>query len=148
MYNSEPLDCVECFKYLGLKVPSNHRWNECATRRLEARKITYYAFENTCNHGAIKCWVLKKYLFDTLMTNASLWGGSIGCNTPKSTWKEFENVQKYFLTKFLQVKKQMSYTLLLEMGLLPIEIMAMERVVEYMIRFKKVLHIDFLVNCI
>ena len=33
--------------------------------------------------------------------DASLWGGSI----PKSTWKEFENVQKHFLTKFLQVKE-------------------------------------------
>ena len=43
-------------------------------------------------------------------TNAFLWGGSIH----KSTWKEFENVQnlKHFLTKFLQVKKQTSYTLL------------------------------------
>ena len=60
--------------------------------------------------------------------DSSLWGSSI----PKSTWKDFENFQKCFLTKFLQVKKQMSYTLLvLETGALPIEIMAMERVVEY-----------------
>ena len=36
MYNNEPLECVERFKYLGFEVPSNHRWNECATRRLEA----------------------------------------------------------------------------------------------------------------
>ena len=67
-------------------------------------------------------------------TNAFLWGGSI----PKSTWKEFENVQKHFLTKFLQVKKQTPYTLLLlETGSLPIEIMAMERVVEYMLKVQK-----------
>ena len=67
-------------------------------------------------------------------TNASLWGGGI----PKSTWTEFENVQKHFLTKFLQVKKQMAYTLLLlEIGSLPIEIMAMERVVEYMFKVQK-----------
>ena len=47
IYNNEPLECVESFKYLGLEVPSNHRWNECATRRLEAGKRAYYAFENT-----------------------------------------------------------------------------------------------------
>ena len=41
-----PLECVESFKYLGLEVPSNHKWNECATRRLEAGKRAYYAFEN------------------------------------------------------------------------------------------------------
>ena len=51
----------------------------------------------------------------------------------KSTWKEFENVQKQFLTKFLQVKKQTPYTLLLlETRSLPIEVMAMERVGEDM----------------
>ena len=43
-------------------------------------------------------------------TSASLWGGNI----TKSTWKEFENVQKHILTKFLQIKKQMPYALLLE----------------------------------
>ena len=31
MYNNDPLECVESFTYLGLEVPSNHRWNECAT---------------------------------------------------------------------------------------------------------------------
>ena len=49
-------------------------------------------------------------------------------------WKAFENVQKLFL----QVKKQTPYTLLLlETGSLPIEIMAMERVVAYMFKVKK-----------
>ena len=85
---------MESLKYLGLEVPSNHRWNECATHHLKAGKQAYYAFENTCNRGDIKCWILKKYLFDTLVTPMLLygwevWGGSI----LKSTWKEFENVQ-------------------------------------------------------
>ena len=31
VYNNEPLEIVDCFKYFGLEVPSNHRWNECAT---------------------------------------------------------------------------------------------------------------------
>ena len=117
---------MESFKYFGLEVPSNHRWNEYYTCCLEAGKGADYAFENTLNHGEIECWVFKKYLFDTLVTlrlsyGVEVWGSSI----PKSTWKEFENVQKPFLTKFLQVKKQTPYTLL-EMGSLPIEITAMK----------------------
>ena len=91
---------VQSFKYLDLQVPLNHRWNECATRRLEAGNKAYYTFESTYSHGDIKCWVLKKYRYFG-DTSVSLWGGSI----PKSTWKDFENVQKYFLTKFPQVKK-------------------------------------------
>ena len=139
IYNNEPLECVESFKYLGLEVPSNHRWNECAARCLEAGKRAYYAFENTCDRGDIKCWVLKKYLFDTLVTpvllyGVEVWGGSI----PNSTWKEFEHVQIHFLIKFTQVKKQTTYTLLLlETGSLPIEITTMERVVKYMLKVQK-----------
>ena len=72
MYNNKTLECVESFKYLGVEVPSNHRG---FTRHLEAGKRAYYAFEHTCNHGDIKCWVLKKYLFDTLMTQVLLYGG-------------------------------------------------------------------------
>ncbi|RYA37889.1 hypothetical protein DD603_24155, partial [Enterobacter cloacae complex sp. 2DZ2F2B] len=134
VYNNETLEVVESFKYLGLEVPSNHKWKDCAMRRLEAGKRAYYAFENMCNAGEIKCWALKKYLFDTLVTpvllyGVEVWGGSIG----KSTWKEFENVQKRFLTNFLQVKTQTPYMLLLlESGSLPIEVLGMERVVEYM----------------
>ena len=91
---------------------------------LEADKRAYYTFENTCNHGNMKCWVLKKYLFDTFMTKVILYGVEVrGGSIPTSRWKEFENVQKHFLTMFLQVKKQTPYTLLLEKESLPIEIM-------------------------
>ncbi|MCO5596688.1 hypothetical protein L7F22_050756 [Adiantum nelumboides] len=92
-----------------------------------------------CNAGEIKCWALKKYLFYTLVTPVPLyaveiWGGSIS----KSTWKEFENVQKRFLTKFFQVKTQTPYMLLLlESGSRPIEVMGMERVVGYMLNMQK-----------
>ena len=139
VYKNEPLEVVDSFKYLGLEVPSNHKWRDCAMRRLEAGKRAYYAFENMCNVGEIKCWALKKYLFDTLVTpvllyGVEVWGGSIS----KSTWKDFENVQKRFLTNFLQVKTQTPYMLLLlESGSLPIEVMGMERVVEYMLKMQQ-----------
>ena len=46
--NNEPLEIVESFKHLGLEVLSNHIWNDCVSCCLEARKRSYYAFENTC----------------------------------------------------------------------------------------------------
>ena len=30
VYNNEPLEVVESFKYLGLEIPHNHKWNNCA----------------------------------------------------------------------------------------------------------------------
>ncbi|RYA83794.1 hypothetical protein DD594_26890 [Enterobacter cloacae complex sp. 4DZ1-17B1] len=64
-----------------------------------------------CNGGEIKCWVLKKYIFDTLVTpmliyGAEFWDGSIS----KSTWKEFENVQKHlFLFGHTIVSREILY---------------------------------------
>ncbi|MCO5599235.1 hypothetical protein L7F22_053336 [Adiantum nelumboides] len=139
VYNKESVQVVESFKYLGLEVTANHKWKDCAMRHLEAGKRADYAFENMCNVGEIKCSALNKYLFDTLVTSVLLyevevWGGSIS----KSTWKEFENVQKRFLTNVFQVKTQTPYMLLLlESGSLPIEVMGMERVVGYILKMQK-----------
>lgn len=139
IYNNEQLETVDSFKYLGLEVPSNHKWKDCAMHRLEAGKRAYYAFENMCNVGDIKCLALKKYLFDTLVTpvllyGVEVWGGSIS----KTTWREFENVQKRFLTNFFQVKTQTPYMLLLlESGSLSIEVLGMQRVVEYMLKIRR-----------
>ncbi|KAI5077999.1 hypothetical protein GOP47_0007823 [Adiantum capillus-veneris] len=69
-----------------------------------------------------------------LLYGVEVWGGSFG----KSTWKEFENVQKRFLTNFLQVKTQTPYMLLLlESGSLPIEVLGMQRLVEYMLKTQR-----------
>ena len=112
----------------------------------EAGKRAHYAFENTCNHGDIKCWVLKQYLFDTLVTPMLLhwveeWGGSI----PKFTWKEFENVQKHFLTKFLQVKKQTpTPSSSLRRDHFPLRSWPWKGLLHTCLRLKKVPHIDFL----
>ena len=79
---------------------------------------------------------LKNYLFGTLVLlvilyGVEVWGGSLS----KSTWKEFESIQKCFLTNFLQVKVQTPYPLLLlECGILPIEVLGMERATEDLIK--------------
>ena len=44
IYNNEMLETLERFKYVGVKVPSNHRWSECTTNRLEAKNRAYYVF--------------------------------------------------------------------------------------------------------
>ena len=97
---NEPFEVVESFEDLGLEIPFNNKWHECAMRRLEARKRAYYAFENMCHQGGVKCWMLKKYLFDTLVLpvllyGAEVWDGSISI----STWKKFEWYSKMFLNK-------------------------------------------------
>ena len=128
MYNNEPLECVESFKYLGREVSLNYRQNEYVVRHLEYEKRAYYAIENTCNHGEINYSVLEKYLFNILVISMLLYGVVGSLNQLRKSLKMSKST---FLQKFLQVKKQMSYTLLLETRSLPIDFMAMKKVVEY-----------------
>ncbi|MCO5576362.1 hypothetical protein L7F22_030172 [Adiantum nelumboides] len=80
------------------------------------------------------CIVYNKEPLEVVESFKYLWGGTIS----KSTWKEFVNVQKHFLTKFFQVKTQTLYMLLLlESGSLSIEVMGMERLVGYMQNMQK-----------
>ena len=71
VYKNEPHETIESFKYPRLNVPSNHRWNECVIYCLEVDEgITMH-----WRTYQIKCWVLKKYPFDILITLVlSLWG--------------------------------------------------------------------------
>ena len=73
-YQGTPIEVVDSFKYLGLEIPSDHRWYKCATKRRENGKWAYYAFENMCRQAEIQSWHLKKYLFDRLVTPVILYG--------------------------------------------------------------------------
>lgn len=138
-YRGEGLETVESFKYLGIEVPSNHKWQSCVDKRIVAGWKSYYAFENTCRRAQIGSWRLKKYLFDTLVTpvllyGVEVWGGSLS----KASWNEVEKIQKRFLTSFLAVKVTTPYSILLiETGSLPIELLGMERTLQYLSKVTK-----------
>ena len=100
---NEPLKSMESFKYLGLEVPSNHKWNECSINHLEAGKRAYYAFDNTCNHRENKYWILKKYFFDT---NVSVLVGSMEHSVRKYAWKKFEMSKSISLQNFSKLRNK------------------------------------------
>ena len=109
LYENELLEIV------WVEVPSYHRWNECATRHSEEGKRPYHAFENICNSGEIKCWILKNYLFEAVAFLFSL-GKSLKMS-------KVSPIQKTCLASWD--------------GITSNEIMAMERAVGYLVvRFK------------
>ena len=77
----------------------------------------------TCKHREMKCWFIKKYIFNTLVTLVLLYGVDVwGCNIPNSTWK---SINKWHTPSYLKI------------GSLLIEIMAMERLIELMVKDQK-----------
>ena len=121
LYSNVPLETTESFTYLGLEVPSIIDWINVLPNAYKVGKRPYYTFENIGNDNDIKCWVLKKYLIETLVTSKLLYGMEVwGHNIPEPAWKVFSyNVSPNQETNTIHL-------LLLKMGSFPIEIMAME----------------------
>ena len=96
---------MDSFKYLGLEIPSDHKWHRCATKRRENDKRAYYNFENMCKQADVQSW-----------QPIEVWGGSLS----KDKWNDIKKVQKLFITNFLAVRRTTPYPiLLLEIGSLP-----------------------------
>ena len=133
LFKGKQIENVSSFKYLGIDVPSDHKWGKAVERRLEAATGHYYAFENMCTQQEISSWRVRCTLFDALVVQTVLygvevWGGSI----PPSTWNDIEKLQKQSLRRFLGVRRTTPYaTMLLETGCRPIEFHAMIRVIDY-----------------
>ena len=46
VYNNEQLEVVESFKYFGIEVLSNHKWNKCNTCHLQVKKRSHYLYHD------------------------------------------------------------------------------------------------------
>ena len=97
---------------------------------LRGGKRAYYAFENTCNHGDMKCWVLEKFLLNTLVTPLLFYGVMASLNPLGKSLKMSKNI---FLQSFFKLsnKRHTPSSLRWE---LPVKIVGIERVVEYMLK--------------
>ena len=73
---------------------------------------------------------VKLMLFNTMVTQVSLYGVEVrGDTISLNAWNEIEKIQKIFLRRQLRVKCTTSYqVMLLETGVRPIELLALQRV--------------------
>ncbi|MCO5593426.1 hypothetical protein L7F22_047440 [Adiantum nelumboides] len=138
MYNGQAIEVVESFKYLGVSIPSNHKWGQKVHNRINAGHAKYYQFENMCKQNTLHRWEIKAMVFETcivqtLLRGVEVWGASISDHT----WNEIEKTQKKFLCRHLGVKKTTPYSvLLLEIGCRPIEMKALRQVYTYIMKVK------------
>ena len=78
-------------------------------------------------------WDRKKFLFETLVTPVILYGCEVwGCSISRESWRKIEKIHKFFITYNLKIKSNTPYPILLiEVGLSPIESLAMTRLLLY-----------------
>ena len=138
-YARQHIEVVSTFKYMGIEIPTNHRWHTCVEQQLAVGKSKYYQFENDYNHTDTQCWKIRCILFDAYVLQmvsygVEVWGESIS----SSVWNDIKKLQKAFIRRHLGIKSTTPYLLLLlEIGRRPIEAYAMIRVLRYAIRVRQ-----------
>ena len=75
----------------------------------------------------------KNLLFESLVTHVILYGCEVwGCSISRESWRKIEQIQKRFITYNLKIKNNTPYHILLvEVGISPIESLAMTRLLLY-----------------
>lgn len=154
MYQEKQIERVDSFMYLGMDIPSNYAWGQCARNRIDVGHAKYYQLENMCTQKVIRRWEIKAIIFETCVVQAILYGVEIwGASISAHTWNEIEKIQKKFLCRHLGVKKTTPYSvLLLETGTRPLEMKALQRMLTYIMKVKlmpstRIPHIAWKAGC-
>ena len=118
----------------------------CLFRSLsqERGKRFYYAFESICYVRKIICWVVKKYILNTLVTMVLVYGmGIFGGRNPLG--KCLKMSASVFPPKFSKPSnKHHTPSYFLKQNYLPLRSWLCKGLFHTCLRFKKVPHIDFL----
>eukprot|EP00253_Pinus_taeda_P016131 PITA_16131 len=133
MYDNSNLEEVSSYKYLGIDIHHKLNWNYSIDKRINEGCKAYFGLENNCKTTNLVMWDRIKFLFETLVTPVILYGCEVwGCSISRESWRKIEQIQKRFITYNLKIKRNTPYPILLiEVGLSPIESLAMARLLLY-----------------
>ena len=136
IYDNRNLEEVTSYKYLGIDIHYKLNWNYSIEKRINGVWKAYFGLENNYKLANLVMWDKNKFLFETLVILVILYGCEVwGCNISKQYWRKIEQIQKRFLTYNLKIKSNTPYPILfIEVGLSPIESMAMTRYMMYKLK--------------
>jgi hypothetical protein len=135
-FAGKKVEIVTSYKYLGVHFSQSMSWATCVKHRVANGYKAFYSMIQKCKTASLSTWKLKKHLFNSLVMPAILYGVQVwGPTTSHSNWSKVEAIQKLFLEMELGVKTQTPYALLLvEAGLLPLEVEALYLTLQYVMR--------------
>lgn len=95
-----------------------------------------YALQNKCREAELWDWSTIQTLFGLLVLPVVLYGCEIWANnTSVSQWKQIERIQKHLITSKFKIKSTVPYDIMLsEVGVAPIEAIAMVSLISYLKR--------------
>ena len=133
MYDNSNLEEVSSYKYIGIYIHHRLNWNYSIEKRINGGWRASFGLENDCKTINLIMWDRKKFLFETLITLVILYGCEVwGCSISRESWRKIEKIQKHFIMYNIKIKSNTPFPILLiEVGLFPIESVAMTRILLY-----------------
>ena len=133
IYDNRNLEEVTSYKYLKIDIHHKLNWNYNIEKTINRGCKSYFGLKNNCKSTNLGMRDKKKSIFETLVILVILYGCEIcGFNISRESWMKIEQIQKRFITYNLKIKSNTPYpTLLIEVGLPPIESLAMTRLLLY-----------------
>jgi hypothetical protein len=133
VYDNNNLDKVTSYKYLRIVIHHKRNWKYIIEKRINGGCKAYCGLENRFKSTGLWKWDNKKLLFETLITLVILYGCDVwGCNISRESWRNTDQIQKYFITYNLKIKGNTPYhVLLIEVRIPPIESTVMNRYLMY-----------------
>ena len=133
VYDNSNLEAVSSCKCLGIDINRKLNSNYSIEKRINGGWKAYFGIKNNCKAANLVTWDKKKLLFETLVTPIILYGCEVwGCSISRESWRNIEQIQKRFITYNLKIKSNTPCPILLiEVGISPIEILAMTRILLY-----------------
>ena len=124
---------VTSYKYLEIDIHHKLNWNYNIEKKIYGGWKAYFGLENNCKSSHMVMWDRNKFLFETLFIHVILYGCEVwGWNISRESWRNIQQIQKWFITYNLKIKSNTPYPILLiEAGVSPIESIAMTRYLMY-----------------
>ena len=139
IYDNKNLEESTSYKYLKIDIHHKLNWNYSIEKMINGGWKSYFGLENNCKSANLVMWDTKKFHFETLFIRVILYGCEVwGCSISRESWRKIEQIHKWFIIYNLKIKSNTPYhILLIEVGLSPIESIAMTRYLMYKHKISK-----------
>jgi hypothetical protein len=133
-FEGNTLKEVADYKYLGIEFNKNLSWEGCRKKRTLGGWKAFYVFQNRCREAKLWDWKTMQTLFGLLVISVVLYGCEVWANnTSDLQWRQIEKIKNKF-----KIKSLVPYDIMLsEMGVAPIEAIAMMRLIRYLKKLRK-----------
>jgi hypothetical protein len=130
---------VANYKFLRINFNKNLSWEGCRKKITLGGWKEFYDVQNRSREAELWDWKTMQTLFGILVIPGVLYGCEVWANnTSELQWKQIEKIKKRLITNTFKIKSSVPYDIMLsEMGVSPIEAIAMVRLIKYLKKFEQ-----------